>query len=564
MPFHLDPSSASASGFIDPPPPIPALDPREPPPCLTTIPTHTSNSLQGRRRRRVSSSGGAGAVPSGAAITGGPGAGGVAASQGMRTPSRRTSPMSSRSASPAHPHVSQSPSLTAVAVAAVGAASSPALAPTPLASFPPPSSSSYPGLAADVPTTAGVAARIVRPHPQYPSSSLPSRPVESHTVTTTTTTTNTAAPKPSFISPSRSLAVSPSMSSSFTFHQQPSASESDGAIFERDVEEIERSMTMSIPGGAARGRGGGAEVKGLNTASPSPPTSGGSDLLTPNTTFGGRIPHHGYAHHHHVMTHDSSDNKVPTVLDDAIEALTAELNRPGRGMVEVEMPVALGAGGAAGVFHSGISSAAAFAPLAGADSIDPSSLTPPRTQNTGTTSPTTPFIALDKPAAVESPQEPTRPAFIDRQSSNGPVFPGAFPVSQPVDHAAPEEEHTNNLTSPRDHGPEENFDAAAAGPNSPTIPPDQSTRSWKTKIDDWISPKPTALLDFAEAKTEVQTAVDVGDAQERPNIVPVQNDGLRRYKSEEKVVDSSSGGLGIPKVSERIDRMTNPVVPVFL
>lgn len=236
--------------------------------------------------------------------------------------------------------------------------------------------------------------------------------------------------------------VSPALSAS--------ASISDSMIFERDIES---PLPPPIPSSVLDHRPSsrkGSRASGLNVPHGDHGASAGHSLAHSQT--------HSYSNLHHHYTHgDFLESKIPTVLDDAIEALTAlsesekRLQASGASArtrlvdIEVESPVpapmnwtspsAPGERTSATPRHASHSGSRPVSPLR-------SGVAGPRESH-----PTSPLLSAD------------RPGLINRASSVGPLLPGAFPSDE-----------------------------------------ERSSESWRKKIQDWIGPK--GLEDTPSAQSD--------------------------------------------------------------
>jgi hypothetical protein len=214
------------------------------------------------------------------------------------------------------------------------------------------------------------------------------------------------------------------------------ASISDSMIFERDIES---PLPPPVPSSVLDHRPSsrkGSRASGLNAG------HGGE--------HGHSLAHsqtHSYSNLHQHYTHgDFLDTKIPTVLDDAIEALTAlseseKLSAngiPGRTRlvdIEVESPMPVQLNWANPSVPGRISHGATPQRHShnGSRPVSPSrsGVTSPRQSH-----PASPLLTAD------------RPALVNRVSSVGPSLPGAFPSDE-----------------------------------------ERSSESWRRKIQDWIGPK---------------------------------------------------------------------------
>lgn len=282
-------------------------------------------------------------------------------------------------------------------------------------------------------------------------------------------------PSRSFGSSSSAAAASAShygaSSASHIHHAQPSPSDSDPRIFERDVEEP------------------------LN-AGPTASASSGD--------------HHAHPHAH---AHDSSDGKVPTVLDDAVEALASvSMSAGSSGLygIEVEAPVPSRV-----LQHQQPQRATSPQPPSfGSLSPKPSgvfvsSIAPTRDLSRSPSPTQATSAAVNTTNTSASSPSSRRPDFGTRLSSAisiAPALPGAFPA----DSTTPWIEATSGSKSGQaasmsDVGGEGDVFAAPPGGSSTA-----STRSWRKKIDDWVGPKPAALLSEEEARAEAAKRVSRG------------------------------------------------------
>ncbi|GHJ84456.1 hypothetical protein NliqN6_0858 [Naganishia liquefaciens] len=225
--------------------------------------------------------------------------------------------------------------------------------------------------------------------------------------------------------------VSPALSAS--------ASISDSMIFERDIES---PLPPPIPASVLEHRPSsrkGSRASGLHVPHGEHGSSTGHSLAHSQT--------HSYSNLHQHYTHgDFLESKIPTVLDDAIEALTAlsesekRLQASGAAArtrlvdIEVESPVPVPLNWSSPTVPGGRTSA-----------------TPRHTSNSGSR-PVSPFrsgIASPRESHPTSPLlSAERPGLVNRASSVGPLLPGAFPSDE-----------------------------------------ERSSDSWRRKIQDWIGPK---------------------------------------------------------------------------
>ncbi|KAJ9091638.1 hypothetical protein QFC19_009008 [Naganishia cerealis] len=241
-----------------------------------------------------------------------------------------------------------------------------------------------------------------------------------------------AIPAGSFLRP-----VSPALSAT--------ASMSDSMIFERDIES---PLPPPIPSNVLERRPSrkGSRASGLNGGTGTEFSASSANSLTHSQT-------HSYSNLHQHYTHgDFLESKIPTVLDDAIEALTA-LSESERHLyaggftggarsrlvdIEVESP--------APVSWAGVGSSASATRLPNTTSrhhVSHSGSRPVSPLRSGITSskasnPTSPLLDAAQP----------RPHLSTRASSAGPMLPGAFPSGN-----------------------------------------EQSSESWRRKIQEWIGPK---------------------------------------------------------------------------
>ena len=225
--------------------------------------------------------------------------------------------------------------------------------------------------------------------------------------------------------------VSPALSAS--------ASISDSMIFERDIES---PLPPPIPSSVLDHRPNsrkGSRASGLNVPHGEHGLSAGHSLSHSQT--------HSYSNLHQHYTHgDFLESKIPTVLDDAIEALTAlsesekRLQATGASArtrlvdIEVESPVPVPLNWSSPSVPGGRTSATPrHASHSGSRPVSPlrSGVASPRKSH-----PTSPLLAAD------------RPGMVNRTSSVGPLLPGAFPSDE-----------------------------------------ERSSESWRRKIQDWIGPK---------------------------------------------------------------------------
>lgn len=234
------------------------------------------------------------------------------------------------------------------------------------------------------------------------------------------------------------------------------ASISDSMIFERDIES---PLPPSVPSSVLEQRPSsrkGSRASGLNAGHAG---DHGHSLAHSQT--------HSYSNLHQHYTHgDFLDTKIPTVLDDAIEALTAlseseKLSAngiPGRTRlvdIEVESPMPVQLNWTSPSVPGRISHTATPQRPShnGSRAASPSQsgVASPRQSN-----PTSPLLTAD------------RPALVNRVSSVGPSLPGAFPSDE-----------------------------------------ERSSESWRRKIQDWIGPKgiddePTTQSADKDDKLETQ------------------------------------------------------------
>lgn len=238
--------------------------------------------------------------------------------------------------------------------------------------------------------------------------------------------------------------VSPALSAS--------ASISDSMIFERDIES---PLPPPVPSSVLDHRPSsrkGSRASGLNAHDLGP--SSGHSLAHSQT--------HSYSNLHQHYTHgDFLESKIPTVLDDAIEALTAlsesERQLQASGVsgrtrlvdIEVESPMPVPLNWSSPTVPGGRMATPRHASNSGSRPVSPlrSGVASARASH-----PTSPLLTAD------------RPGLVNRTSSVGPMLPGAFPDEE------------------------------------------RSGESWRRKIQDWIGPKglDEATLD-SEEKLNTQT-----------------------------------------------------------
>jgi hypothetical protein len=264
------------------------------------------------------------------------------------------------------------------------------------------------------------------------------------------------------------------------------------------------------------------------------------DLTHKPSRLSSPAPHH---HHlHHASHHDSSDGRVPTVLDDAIEALASvsvsSLSDYGTGSgllsgsgiagtpdlplgerIEIEGPVSAityrtrPSTRSTPVGQMSAASVAAAAPPGAAHGQLGSGERSPVSD--GQTSPgsTSPMSAGGNgpdeslAASTMSPRShraraPGPRPEITTQESTGPSLPGAFPSES----------------------------AGAATPGSPASA-GSGAKDWKRKIKEWVGPRPGPGVfpddvEEEEAVAKDGTVVDLGDGVGDPSR-PVGN-GFRR------------------------------------
>ena len=319
-----------------------------------------------------------------------------------------------------------------------------------------------------------------------------------------------------------------SMSMSMSTPNSPSAS----AIFERDIESpfaialpgAQPSVANSpVPGGAGTALQRSASGRASRSSSAAPPRSPtpkrGNDAASRSVSS---ISPQAFINAAALppYMHDSSDRHVPTVLDDAIEALT----HSGSQALQIEAPVnayiasremgnrspfgasnamTLGnkAGGSrspspmrwkdlgrTGMDSTGRSGSRSASPLPSPTREKRSFLsTRPETEAGGR------VFSLNDDGAPDAVDKTlaTRPAMQARQSSLGVLIPGAFPGS-----SSQQEQ-------------------------------DAGGRKWKKKIDEWIGPRPTALLAGSSDKQtervqdsgkDVETGTDVAAEAEKTEV----------------------------------------------
>lgn len=200
--------------------------------------------------------------------------------------------------------------------------------------------------------------------------------------------------------------------------------------------------------------------------------------------------------------HDSSDRHVPTVLDDAVEALT----HSGSQALQIEAPVnayissrELGNRSPFGAVHSGDKAGGSRSPSPmrwkdlGKTGSDPTGRAGSRSASP------LPSPTREKRAFLSTQSETesgghvyslndddaqhdsdkvvgSRPSMQTRQSSLGMLIPGAFPSAR----------------SQQDH--------VVGG------------RKWKQKIGEWIGPRPNALLAGSDELAQTEQGTEVGAA----------------------------------------------------
>lgn len=220
------------------------------------------------------------------------------------------------------------------------------------------------------------------------------------------------------------------------------ASISDSMIFERDIES---PLPPPVPSSVLDRRPSrrGSRASGLNG-------SAGHDHAPPAGHSLAHSQTHSHSNLHHHYTHgDFLESKIPTVLDDAIEALTAlsesEKQQQASGVsgvrtrlvdIEVESPVPVA------LNWTSVGSSVPGGRISGAATPRHQSR-PASPLRSGVTSP-----KASHPTSPLLSAEQTRPQLSSRTSSIGPMLPGAFPSG---------EEHKSD--------------------------------SWRRKIQDWIGPK---------------------------------------------------------------------------
>ncbi|KAJ9122089.1 hypothetical protein QFC24_004316 [Naganishia onofrii] len=214
------------------------------------------------------------------------------------------------------------------------------------------------------------------------------------------------------------------------------ASMSDSMIFERDIES---PLPPPVPSSVLEHRPSRrpSRASGMNGATGDLPASVSQSLAHSQT--------HSVSNLHHHYTHgDFLESKIPTVLDDAIEALTALSESEKRLQagtaggarsrlvdIEVESPVP--------VTWAGVGASPSTTRLSNSTTryrpVSPlrSAVTSPKASN-----PTSPLLESTQP----------RPQLTSRASSAGPALPGAFPTGN-----------------------------------------EKSSDSWRRKIQEWIGPK---------------------------------------------------------------------------
>jgi hypothetical protein len=216
------------------------------------------------------------------------------------------------------------------------------------------------------------------------------------------------------------------------------ASISDSMIFERDIES---PLPPPVPSSVLDRRPSrrGSRASALNA-------SAGQDHAAPAGHSLAHSQTHSHSNLHHHYTHgDFLESKIPTVLDDAVEALTAlsesERQQQASGVsgvrtrlvdIEVESPVPVNWTSVGASVPGGRVSGTATP----RHSSRPASPLRSGVRSPKTSHPTSPLLSAE------------RPLLSTRTSSIGPMLPGAFPSG---------EEHQSD--------------------------------SWRRKIQDWIDPK---------------------------------------------------------------------------
>lgn len=226
------------------------------------------------------------------------------------------------------------------------------------------------------------------------------------------------------------------------------ASISDSMIFERDIES---PLPPPIPSSVLDRRPSrkASRASGMNGGASQDLGSSTAHSLAHSQT-------HSHSNLHHHYTHgDFLESKIPTVLDDAVEALTAlsesEKQQQAAGVsggirtrlvdIEVESPVPVAlnwtsVGASVSTSRlSGVATPRHHVSSTGSRPVSPlrSGITSPKASH-----PTSPLLDAEQ----------SRPMLSSRTSSSGPMLPGAFPSN---------EDHTSD--------------------------------SWRRKIQDWIGPK---------------------------------------------------------------------------
>ncbi|KAJ9105433.1 hypothetical protein QFC21_001804 [Naganishia friedmannii] len=246
------------------------------------------------------------------------------------------------------------------------------------------------------------------------------------------------------------------------------ASMSDSMIFERDIES---PLPPPIPSNILEHR-------------PSRRTSRASGVNGVTGDLSASMSHsvaHSQTHsvsnlHHHYTHGDFLESKIPTVLDDAIEALTA--------LSESEKH--LQAGGSAGGTRSRLVDIEVESPVpvtwAGVGASPSVTRLPNATTRYRPVSPSRSAIASPKASNPTSPlleSAQPRPQLSSRASSVGPALPGAFPTGN-----------------------------------------EQSSDSWRRKIQEWIGPK-----GFEEASAPISSSKRSGDDPDNKEAQASEKDG---------------------------------------
>ncbi|KAJ9120620.1 hypothetical protein QFC22_002549 [Naganishia vaughanmartiniae] len=253
------------------------------------------------------------------------------------------------------------------------------------------------------------------------------------------------------------------------------ASMSDSMIFERDIES---PLPPPVPSNVLEHRPSrrASRASGMNGVTGELSASAAQSLAHSQT--------HSVSNLHHHYTHgDFLESKIPTVLDDAIEALTA-LNESEKHLqaggtaggarsrlvdIEVESPVPItwpGVGGSTSAtrLSNATTRCRPVSPLR-------SAVASPKASN-----PTSPLLESTQPARP-------RPQLSSRISSAGPALPGAFPTGN-----------------------------------------EQSSDSWRRKIQEWIGPKgfeeePAPILPSKESEDVLNNKE--AQAGEKDDLLPV-------------------------------------------